>query len=141
MAESDVKMADWTNASLAGCAGIISSCFLLGEGIPVFIGLLDASSVLGPLHMPPNAGNRKRLLTKQCSRPGCGILVLVYTLLPFSGSRALDNGIQESEEAVDSEDVEKEVVVVVAVVCINSAPLNPWYAISDVPVHPRFPSS
>ena len=141
MAESDLKMADWTKSSLAGCAGIISSCFLLGEGIPVFIGLLDAAAVLGPLYMSPDIGNRKRLLTKQCSRPGCGILVLVHSFIPFSGSRALDNGRQEWEEAVDSEDLEKEVVVVVAVVCTNGAPLNRWDVLSDVPVHPRFPSS
>ena len=141
MAESDVKMADRTYSSLADCAGIIPSCFMLGEGILVCIGLFDASSVLGPLHMPPGIGNRKRLLTKQRSRPSHGVLVLVHSLLPFSGSRALDNGRQESEEAMDREDVEKEVVVVVAVVCINSAPLNRWYVISGVPVHPRFHST
>ena len=136
MAQSHVEMEDWTIRSLTGCAGIISSCLLLGKRIFISSGLPDVLAALGPLLMSSDIGTRKCLLTKQCFHPGLGVLVLVSTLLPFSGSGALDNGSRESEETVDSEDLEKEVAVVVAVVRIDSTLLNCWYSISGVQVHP-----
>ena len=116
MAESDVKMADWTCSSPTGCAGISASGFLLGEGSLSCSRLVDVSAALGPLRMPSNIGNRKRLLTKQCSHPGHGVLILVQTFLPVSSSAALDDG-NEGSEGVDNEDIEQEAVVVVGVVC------------------------
>ena len=47
----------WTGRSLMACAGIISSCFLLGEGMLVGSSLLDVSSALGPLRMPRDIDN------------------------------------------------------------------------------------
>ena len=138
MAESDVNMAGWACRSLTGCAGIIASFFVLREGVLMGSSLLDVSAALGPLRMSPDIGNRKRLLTKQCSCPGFGAHVLVQTCLWFSGSGALHNGEQESEEAVDSEDIEKEVSVVVGVVCIDSNLIKRSYPLSGEPVHPGF---
>ena len=95
MAESNLKLADWACSSLSSCAGIISSCFLFCEGNHIGSSLLDVSAILGPLCVPPDIGNGKRLLTKQCSRPGLGVPVLVQTFLPLSGTGALDDRKQE----------------------------------------------
>ena len=140
MFESDVKMADWTSSSLFGCAGVISCLFHLGKGVLIGRGPLDISSALGPLRMPPNIGNRKRLLAEQCSRSGLSVLVLVPARLPFSGSGALDYGKGESKEAVDSKDVETEFVVVVSVVCTDGGLFKCHYPLSGEPVHPRLSS-
>ena len=86
--------------------------------------LLDAPSVLGPLHLSGDHGTGKRLLTKQHSRPDLRVLVLVQSLLPCSGCAASHDGRQESEKPVDMEDVEKEGVVLDSVVCIDSCPLR-----------------
>ena len=103
MAESNIKLADWTRSSLTGCRGIISCHVLLSEGVVIGNGLLDVSAALGSLRMPPDIGNRKRLLTKQLSRPGLGVLLLVPNFLLFSGGRALHYSKRKSEEAVDSQ--------------------------------------
>ena len=108
-AERDVDLADWASSTLTGCARIISSCFLLAERILIGSSLLDVSYALGPLCMPPDIGSRKCLLAEQRSRSDLGILVLVQTFLPFSGSGSFDDDKQEPEEAVGSEDIEKEV--------------------------------
>ena len=90
--------------------------------------------------MPPDIGNRKCVFTKQCSRPGPGVFVLVETCLPFSGSKALHDGKHASEEAVGSEDVDEEVAVVAPVVYVDSALFRRCYPLSGDPVYPRFPS-
>ena len=97
---------------------------MLSEGILIGSGLLDVPSVLGPLRMPGDIGNCKRLFTEQCSRQGLCIPVLVPALLSFSGNGALYDGRQELEEAVDSEDVKREVDVVDAVVFVDRGLLN-----------------
>ena len=79
-------MAENIGGSLVAFAGIISCGFMLGEGILVGNGLLDAPSVLGPVCMPPDVYDCKRLLTEQCSGPGLGVLALVPPLVPFSSS-------------------------------------------------------
>ena len=141
MAEINVSMADRTHGSFMACANNISSCVMPSEGILVCRSFLDFPSVLGSLLMPRNIGDRKRLLTEQCFRPGLCVLVLVPTLLPFCCSEALDHGSKEPEEAVDSEDVDKEVAVVVAVVFVDSGPLKRRYSLSGGQVHPRVSAS
>ena len=125
-------MADWTRGSLTACAGVISSCLMLGKGIPIGSGLLDVLAALGPLHLPPNIGGGKHLLTKQCSCPWLWFLVLVQPLLPLSGSGALDHERRESDQAVDSNDAETEVVVVVAVVSTDCGLLNRRYPLPGI---------
>ena len=141
MVESDVNLADRTCGSLVACAGIISSWFMLSEGISIGHGLLDVSAALGPLLMPPDVCNPKCLLTQQCSCPSLGVLVLVQALLPVSGSGALDHGRPGPEEAVDCENLEEEVIVVVTMVYIDSGHLTLRHSLSGEPLHPRFPSS
>ena len=141
MAEINVSMADRTHGSLMACAGNISSCVMPSEGILIGRSLLDFPSVVGPLLMPRDIGDRKCLLTQKCFRPGLCVLVLVPTLLPFCCSEALDQGSKEPEEAVDSEDADKEVAVVVAVVFVDSGPLKRRCSLSSGQVHPRVSAS
>ena len=54
---------------------------------------------------------------------------------------ALHYGKHESEEAVDSEDVEKEVVVVVGVVCSDTCVFKCLHPLSGKPVHPKLSSN
>ena len=77
-----------------------------------------------------------------------GVLLLVPTLLSFSCNGALDNGRQESYAgrqasgaAMDCEEVEKEVMFVVAVVCADSGALICLYPLSGDQVHPGLSST
>ena len=72
--------------------GIISSCLMYIHPVLIGSGLLDVPSVLGPLHLSADIGNRKRLFTEQCSHPDGGVLVLVQSFVSFSCSEALDDG-------------------------------------------------
>ena len=141
MAGGDLKMADWTCSSPVACADIILSCVMLGEGILIGSGLLDGPALLGLVHVPPDTGNRKRLLTGQCYRAGFGLLVLVPILVPFSSSGAPDDGRQEPEEAADMGDVPEEVVDVVGVVFIDIGLINHLYPLPDEQIHPRISTS
>ena len=141
MAGGELKMADWTHSSPVACAYIILSCFMLGEGILIGGGLLDVPTVLGLVHVPPDIDNRKRLLPGQCYCAGFGLLVLVPIVVPFSSSGAPDDGRREAEEAVDSEDVQEEVVDVDGVVCIDIGFINHLYPLSDGQIHPWISSS
>ena len=140
MVESDVKMAYWTWTSFAGCAGISPSSLLFGKGILTRSAPVDASAVLGPLRMPRDIDNRKRLLTKQCSHPNLGVPVLVEACLPFANSEALHDGEQGSKEAVGSEDSEKEVAVVVGVERVDVGLVKRCDPLSGEQVHPQFSS-
>ena len=91
--------------------------------------------------MPPGIGTLKCLLTKRRTHPGLGVPVLVETCFSFPGSEALHDGKPESNKAVDSEDVDKEVVVVAGVDCADSGLLKLCDPRSGEPVRPRFPSS
>ena len=74
------------------CESIIASSCQYGDGFFMCSGPHHVLAVLGPLCLPADFGNVERLLTEQYSHPDLGVLVLVQTLLPFSGSGALNDG-------------------------------------------------
>ena len=150
MDEIDVRMAVWKDAAhVMACGGIISSCFLLGEGVLIGSNSLDLPSSFGtfthaPRHWQVPALAYGVVLFVRAS----GVLVLVSAILPFCCSGAFDIGRQESDSgrkesgaAADHEQADKEDVDVVGVVCIDIGPLICLYRLSGEQVHPEFYSS